>query len=188
MRIKIGTISRKVSRANLWRIAYVVLAKGLPRSCYSIFCLKLRYFFTKRIASYCGNDVNIEQNVTFGEELEIGDNSTIGFNSDLYGPVIIGKNVLIGPELAVYTNGHNFSELNKPIIEQGNTEPRPVIIEDNVWIGRRVLIMPGVTIKTGSIVGAGAVVTKTFPEYSIIVGNPAKVVKNRKDNRNYKAT
>ncbi|WP_442859821.1 DapH/DapD/GlmU-related protein [Anaerobutyricum hallii] len=66
------------------------------------------------------------------------------------------------------------------MIKQGYTENKPVYIEDNVWIGRRVLIMPGVCIGTGSIVAAGAVVTKNVEPYSIVGGNPAKIIKYRK--------
>lgn len=179
MQIKIGTIPRKLTISKVWRLLYVIFAKWLPRSCYSIVSMKIRLFFARRIASYCGKRVNIEQNVTFGEELKIGDNSTIGFNSDLYGPVYIGKNVMIGPEAAIYTNGHRFDDISIPMIQQGDTEHRPVVIEDNVWIGRRVIILPGVTVKTGCVVGAGAVVTKTFPPDSVIAGNPARVVRTR---------
>ena len=179
MQIKIGTVSRKFSFSKVWRLFYVLFAKWLPRSCYSVICMKIRLFFTRRIAAYCGKKVNIEQNVTFGEELHIGDNSTIGFNSDIYGPVFIGKDVMIGPEVAIYTNGHRFDDLSIPMNQQGDTEHKPVVIEDNVWIGRRVILLPGVTVKTGCVVGAGAVVTKTFPPNSVIAGNPAKVVKMR---------
>ena len=58
-------------------------------------------------------------------------------------------------------------------------EIRPVIIEDDVWIGARVIILPGVTIGTGSVIGAGAVISKSIPPYSVAVGNPARIVKNR---------
>lgn len=179
MNIKIGTKERKFSLQKIWRVAYVIIAKWLPRSCYSLVSLKIRYFFTKHIVKSCGINVNIEQNVTFGEELEIGDNSTIGFNSDIYGPVVIGKDVLIGPELAIYTNGHNFQRLDIPINQQGSSEFKKVVIEDNVWIGRRVLILPGVRIQEGTVVAAGSVVTKTFPKNSVIAGNPARIVKQR---------
>jgi maltose O-acetyltransferase len=60
----------------------------------------------------------------------------------------------------------------------GNTPIKAVIIEDNVWIGARVIILPGVTIGKGSTIGAGAVVSKNIPPYSVAVGNPARVVKS----------
>ena len=179
MKIKIGTEVRDFSASKVWRVVYALLGQWLPRSCYSIICLKIRYFFLKRIAKSVGKNVNIEQYVTFGEEFEIGDNSTIGFRSDIYGPVKIGRNVMIGPELAIYTHNHKFSDPYKPMIEQGYTDNKPVIIEDNVWIGRRVLIMPGVIIHTGAIVAAGSVVVKDVAPYSIVGGNPAKFLKMR---------
>ena len=60
-------------------------------------------------------------------------------------------------------------------------KPLPVKIGDDVWIGRRVIILPGVTIGDGCIIGAGAVITKDIPPYSVVVGVPAKVVRRRKD-------
>lgn len=180
MKIKVGTEERNFSFSKIWRLFYALLGQWLPRSCYSIVSLKIRYFFLKRIAKNAGKNVNIEQHVVFGEEFEIGDNSTVGFRSDIYGPVKIGKDVMIGPEVAIYTHNHKHDEIDIPMIKQGYTENKPVYIEDNVWIGRRVLIMPGVCIGTGSIVAAGAVVTKNVEPYSIVGGNPAKIIKYRK--------
>lgn len=180
MKIKVGTEERNFSFSKVWRLFYALLGQWLPRSCYSIVSLKIRYFFLKRIAKSVGKNVNIEQYVVFGEEFEIGDNSTVGFRSDIYGPVKIGKDVMIGPEVAIYTHNHKHDEIDIPMIKQGYTENKPVYIEDNVWIGRRVLIMPGVCIGTGSIVAAGAVVTKNVEPYSIVGGNPAKIIKYRK--------
>lgn len=180
MKIKVGTEERNFSFSKIWRLFYALLGQWLPRSCYSIVSLKIRYFFLKRIAKNVGKNVNIEQHVVFGEEFEIGDNSTVGFRSDIYGPVKIGKDVMIGPEVAIYTHNHKHDEIDIPMIKQGYTENKPVYIEDNVWIGRRVLIMPGVCIGTGSIIAAGAVVTKNVEPYSIVGGNPAKIIKYRK--------
>lgn len=179
MKVKIGTENREFSFQKIWRIFYAILGQWLPRSCYSILSMKIRYFFLKRIAKSAGKNVNIEQHVVFGEELEIGDNSTIGFRSDLYGPVIIGKNVMIGPEVAIYTHNHEHINIRIPMIQQGYTKTEPVVIKDDVWIGRRVLIMPGVTIGTGAIVAAGSVVIKEVSPYSIVGGNPAKLIKFR---------
>ena len=65
--------------------------------------------------------------------------------------------------------------------EQGATQPKKIIIEDDVWLGSRVIVLPGVTIGKGSIIGAGTVLTKSVPPYSIVAGNPGKIVRNRKD-------
>ncbi len=72
------------------------------------------------------------------------------------------------------------------MIAQGMTETKPVTIEDDVWIGTRVIILPGLTIGRGSILGAGTVVTKDIPPFSVVVGNPGRIVKNRKENKGSK--
>ena len=89
---------------------------------------------------------------------------------------------MMGPEVVIYTSGHKHDRLDIPMIEQGSSETYPVIIGNDVWIGRRAIIMPGVTIGDGVIIGAGAVVTKNVEPYVVVAGVPAKVVKKRLDN------
>jgi maltose O-acetyltransferase len=115
-----------------------------------------------------------------GEKVALGDNSNIGQNAQLLGPVSIGANVMMGPEVLIFTNNHCFERTDVPMIDQGLSEVLPVKIEDDVWIGARVIILPGVTIGSGSIIGAGSIVTKSVPPFSIAAGNPAKVIKIRK--------
>ncbi|MEE1104690.1 MAG: DapH/DapD/GlmU-related protein, partial [Ruminococcus sp.] len=73
-----------------------------------------------------------------------------------------------------------FSRTDIPMMEQGKLEPKPVTIGDDCWIGRRVMILPGVHIAEGCVIGAGAVVTKNIPPYSVAAGVPARVIKSRK--------
>lgn len=89
---------------------------------------------------------------------------------------------MMGPDVFIYTQNHNFSRTDISMDQQGWSEEKPVIIEDDVWIGSRVTILPGVIIGKGCIIGASAVVTKSMPPYSVVAGNPAIVVKNRKCN------
>ncbi len=158
---------------------YKIFAQKLPKSQHSSFAKKARCFWAKRIVSKFGKNVNIEKNAYFGPLLEIGDNSGIGVDCEIYGPVTIGKNVMMGPEVVIYTTGHKHDRIDIPMIEQGLDDAKPVVICDDVWIGRRAMIMPGVKIGKGCIVGAGAVVTKNIPDYSIVGGTPARVVKSR---------
>ena len=67
------------------------------------------------------------------------------------------------------------------MIQQGFENTKPVVIEDDVWIGGRVIILPGVHVGTGCVIGAGAVVTRDTPPYTIVAGNPAKIKKYRKE-------
>ena len=102
-------------------------------------------------------------------------------NAHFYGKVIIGDNVMIAPDCVIYVRNHESSRLDIPMCKQGSTEERPVVIGNDVWIGGRVIILPGVKIGDGAIVGAGSVVTRDVSEYDIVAGNPARVIKNRKN-------
>lgn len=160
-------------------LLYRIFAARLPISQRSKMAKKCRVFFAKRIIKRCGKNVNIERNAYFTPELEIGDNSGIGINCEIHGPVIIGENVMMGPEVIIYTKGHRHDRVDIPMMNQGDDEIRPIKIGNDVWIGRRVMIMPGVSIGDGCIIGAGAVVTRDIPDYSVVGGVPAKVLKKR---------
>lgn len=94
------------------------------------------------------------------------------------GPVIIGDNVIIGPGVVINSGMHNYIDKEILIRDQGH-RILPIKIEDDVWIGANVVVMPGVTIGKGSVIGAGAVVTTSIPPYSVAVGVPAKIKKKR---------
>ena len=89
---------------------------------------------------------------------------------------------MMGTGVKIYSRNHQFSNINIPMCKQGFQPVNPVIIEDDVWIGGSVIILPGVHVSKGAILGAGAVVTKDVPAYVIVGGNPAKVIKYRTDN------
>lgn len=139
----------------------------------------IRAFFAKLFCNNVGIHVNIQKKARFSHNCTIGDYSGIGEGSRLYGEVHVGKYVMMGPQCWIYTQNHEFNQLDKPMALQGAQPAKPVIIRDDVWIGGRVTILPGVTVGKGSIIGAGAVVTKDVPPYSIVGGNPAKVIRMR---------
>lgn len=127
----------------------------------------------------CGIRVNIQRNTKFSHSCKLGDFSGIGEGSILYGPVAIGKYVMMGPNCTIYTQNHAFSDTNIPMCMQGGQDVRPVVIHDDVWIGGNVTILPGVNVGKGAILAACAVVTKDVPEYAIVGGNPATIIKYR---------
>ena len=157
----------------------MITASWLPISQRSKLSKRARTFWAKRIVRHCGKNVNIERQAFFSPDLSIGDNSGVGIRCEVYGPVTIGNDVMMGPDVVVYTSGHRFDRVDITMIEQGYAEPRPVNIGNDVWIGRRAIIMPGVTIGDGCVIGAGAVVTKDIPPYSLAGGVPAKVIRSR---------
>ena len=112
--------------------------------------------------------------------ITIADNSWLGPNSVIYGNggVDIGKHVLIASHCVVNTVSHNFGRLDIPMNEQ-DINCDPVVIENDVWIGTGAVILQGVRIGYGSIIGAGAVVTRSIPPFSIALGTPARVTGSR---------
>ena len=143
--------------------------------------MKIRVFWARKMGCAIGQAVNIESGAEFDEHVTIGDRSSLGVDSQVFGPVTIGSNVMMGPECCILTRNHQHDRCDIPMIDQGYEDYRPVVIGDDVWIGRRVIILPGVTVGGGgSIIAAGAVVSKDVKPYSIVGGVPAKQIGNRK--------
>lgn len=169
-------IKRKIGAA-----IYYLLAQHLPPS-YSgikIGQKKLRAFCGKLMLSHCGIHVNIEKNALFSSKVSLGNYSGIGVGAKIYGACTIGDYVMMGEGVTIITRNHEYGRTDIPMMQQGFEEERPVIIGNDVWIGDKVIIMPGVHIGDGCIIGAGAVVTRDIPPYSIAVGVPARVIRSR---------
>ncbi|MDQ2085621.1 DapH/DapD/GlmU-related protein [Herbivorax sp. ANBcel31] len=163
-------------------ISYYFIARHLPGSDmpYSFGSKRIRRFVCKRIFKRAGRNINIEHGAFFasGRDIEVGDNSGLGVNCRITGPLKIGSYVMMGPDVMIFTQNHKNDRLDIPMMLQ--TDPkRPVVIGDDVWIAARAIILPGVTIGKGAIIGAGAVVTKDVPEYAVVGGNPARIIKYR---------
>lgn len=185
------SIQQRLSLKNIPRIIalalYYLLCRWLPNSSFPIFgkiSKKLRYFCCKIIFKKCGRDVNVERGACFGcgFEVEIGDRSGIGINCHMPSDTIIGSNVNMGPEVYILARNHAFDRTDIIMQNQGYYPPRQTVIGDDVWIGRQVLMTPGRTISRGTIIGAGCVLTKDFPEYSIVGGNPSRLIRSRLNN------
>lgn len=131
-----------------------------------------------------GDNVNIEKGATIASTgIKIGNNSGIGVKCKLQPYVTIGNNVMMGPNCFFCTENHQFSDINKPMIQQGYTERKPIVVGDDVWFGYGVVVLPGVNIGRGCVIGAGAVVAKDIPDYAIVVGNPGKIIKFRNQSK-----
>lgn len=109
-------------------------------------------------------------------DVTIGDYTRIGMSNTIIGPVQIGDKVNLAQNIVVSGLNHNFTDVNTPISDQG-VPTKPVIIGNNVWIGANVVILPGVTIGEHVVIGAGSIVARNIPSYTVVVGNPAQVVK-----------
>jgi len=161
---------------------YYFFARHLPGSDvpYSMGSKKIRRFFCKRMFANMGENVNIEHGVFFasGRDISIGNNSGIGINCRVAGPLEIGDDVMIAPNVSIFTQNHETENIHRPMRLQ--TAPKKkVTIGNDVWIGANAILLPGVTVGNGAIVAAGAVVTKDVPDFAVVGGNPAKVIKIR---------
>lgn len=144
----------------------------------------------KRAMRHCGRGVYLRpmsSDIKGVRNLSVGDGTSIPKGATLYctdAPLTIGRKVIFGPRPTIVTGDHRTNLIGKYIIDVTTEEKLPendlpVVIEDDVWCGANVTILKGVTIGRGSIVAAGAVVTQSFPPYSIIGGVPAKLLKMR---------
>jgi acetyltransferase-like isoleucine patch superfamily enzyme len=132
----------------------------------------------------CGEWVNIGPDVHLGDgsNIRIGDRSGLGRGCRVYGGLTLGEQVMVGPEVAFLASDHRFDRLDIPIGLQGMDDPAPPRIEDGAWIGLRATILAGRMVGRGAIVAAGAVVTKDVAPFTIVGGNPATVIGDRRDN------
>lgn len=133
---------------------------------------------------YLGHGVAIERNVDIGclenTSIYIDEETFIAPNVCIAGPgdIKIGKRCMIAAHSGIYANNHIFTNPLEPIKYQGVTR-KGIVIEDDCWLGHGVTVLDGVTIGQGSVIGAGAVVTKDIPPFSVAIGIPARVIKNR---------
>ena len=115
-------------------------------------------------------------------KLVVGDSCELGVDNFLQagGGIHLGRRVMLGPGVKIWSINHNFDQPDVPINEQGYTRD-PVSIGDDCWLGANVFVFPGVVLPEGCVVSAGSVVTKKrFPPYSILAGYPARVIGNRR--------
>jgi galactoside O-acetyltransferase len=134
-----------------------------------------------------GNHTSIDRNLwlSCGATLDegyfqIGDRCYVGPNAVMGagGPIVIGNHVQMGPNVTITAENHVFSDSSRRIDEQG-VNHLGIHIEDDCWLGGGVTVLDGVRIGHGSVIGAGSVVTKSIPPYSVAIGVPARVVRSR---------
>jgi maltose O-acetyltransferase len=133
----------------------------------------------KSALKYCGASVSIQQPVSFHglECISIGDETSIASFVHMWGHggITIGKRVMIASNTSITTITHDYNdpEMYKTIIK------KPIVIEDDAWIGANAVIMPGIVLGKGCVVGAGSVVTADVEPMSIVAGVPARYIKSR---------
>ena len=126
-----------------------------------------------------GRDSTIEDFATINNgvgDVIIGNRTRIGLGCVVIGPVKIGDDIMFAQNIVVSGLNHGYRDINLPPSLQ-TVETKQIIIEDEVWIGANAVITAGVTIGKHSVIAAGSIVTKTVPPYSVVGGNPAKILR-----------
>lgn len=177
------SLTNVVGRA-LRLVAYYGLADKLPYSPTPVLGgvgRVLRRRVSRGLFDSAGRGINVEHGAWFGSGrgVRIGAGSGIGLDCVIMGPVTLGENVMMGPRCLLVSWGHVTEDLDVPMSQQGMTEPRPIVIDDDVWIGGHVVVLPGVRIGTGAIIAAGSVVTSDVPPFAVVGGNPARILRHR---------
>lgn len=170
---------RKIIR-NAAYFLYIAFFRFTPEDYrpYSLFFPALRRLLAKTFLLKCGKNLRVKYNCDVSMNIEVGDNSEFGQRCLIHSGVTIGNDVIMGPDVKIYTRNHIFTSISEPIRVQGKKSSNTAIGND-VWIGANSLIMSGVRINDHAIVAAGSIVTKDVPKYAIVGGNPAKVIKYR---------
>ena len=170
-------------KTALLNVLYYGFAQWLPPSYLpgGTIARKVRYAICRHCFARCGEDVNVESRAFFysGAQITIGDCSGLGLRSHLHGRITIGDHVMMGEDVLILTRNHRFDAIDIPMDQQGLQEERPVVIGNDVWIGARVTILPGVNVGHGAVLAAGCIVTKDVPARAIVAGNPARVIRYR---------
>lgn len=136
-----------------------------------------------------GNNVTIAKNSVLqctgviarkGVGIKVGNNSAIGAQSYLggQGGIEIGDDVIMGPNVNIFSENHNFDKVQVAIRKQGESR-KGVKINNNCWIGAGSILLDGIELGEGCVVAAGSIVTKSFPSNCVIAGTPAKKIKSR---------
>ena len=172
---------------TFWLIVYYGFARYLPKSTMPVLgklVQRLRYRCAKHLFAECKGFVNLENGAYFGN----------GKNIHILGEAGLGKNfinhcriltihggLMMGEDVLFQGGGHRFDNPDVPIGSEGSLPDTPLEICEDVWIGARAIILPGCKrIGAHSIIGAGSVVTHDVPDYAIVGGNPAKLIRMRK--------
>lgn len=183
MKIKLGRRYFTITQI-VCLVLYYSVAQFLPCSYFPLggkFGQTIRRFLCVRIFKKSGKCINVERKANFGSglDIEIGDYSDLGINCHVPSNTKIGDNVMMAPNCFIFAQNHEVSNLSIPMNQQGFAERKTTVIDDDVWIGQNVFITPGRHIRRGTIIGACCLLCKDFPEYSIVGGNPSKLIKSR---------
>jgi maltose O-acetyltransferase len=163
-------------------LAYYGFAQHLPDMSFpgGVASTRLRSYLCRGFLASAGKGIDIRPGAFLadGRYLHMADWSSIGPGCRIYG-ARLGYGVIIGPHCVFFKENRAADDLSKPVGAHGTTPINVPVVEDFAWVGERVLVLQGRRIGKGAIVGAGAVVTRDVEPFTIVGGNPARVIGHR---------
>lgn len=179
---KVGHMGMRELFFSQWEALVVWVFGGLP----GFPGMALRSLAYKTLFKRLGGFAWIQPRVMIVQANRLSVGRTFGANSGSYinaiGGISIGDHVLIGSNVTISSGRHPIDGASPPVFARP-AEPLPIAIEDDVWIGAGAVIMPGVTLRKGTVVGANSVVTADTEAYSVVVGAPARKIRSRLEDR-----
>ena len=177
---------------KIYQLLYYTFAQFLPKSTTPVLgkvSKKLRAFVCRHLFqrddAHRAEKLNVEQRAYFGKGIDFTVGSEVGLGKNfksLNRVVVIDDYLMMGEDVLFLGGSHGCEQTDVPMGHQGSGDKTPLHIAGDVWIGARVIVLPGCKrIGHGAIIGAGSVVTKDVPDWAVMGGNPAKVLKYRKD-------
>lgn len=161
---------------------YMVIFRHTPSSYrpYALFFPAIRSFLVRQFLDECGKKVVVEEEADISPYIKVGDNSGLGVRCVIQGNVTIGRDVMMGPDVKIYSWNHGHESLDL-LLRLQPSYCLETKVGNDVWIGANVIILPGKKIGNHVIIGSGAVVTKDVPDYAIVAGNPARLIRMRNE-------
>ncbi len=183
MDVEILSIMKKI----IWVIStilYYFVGNKLPHTFWpgGLFFSFLRVSLFRGMGCQVGLKCEIEPSIDIGlrPQISIGDYVQINRGVTVRS-AIIGNYVMIAPGVVMLDRYHKFNRVDVPMATQGESARASIVIKNDVWIGQNVIIMPGLTVGQGVIIGAGSVITKDIPDFSVVAGVPGKIIRFRNE-------
>lgn len=165
---------------NIYYLIYLLFFKNTAEDYrpYALFFPKIRQFLVSHYLQSCGKKLRVKSGAEISPNSIVGEDSELGTRCLIQANVTIGNNVIMGPDVKIYSRNHKSERIDIPIQKQGKHYLKTKI-GDDVWIGANVIITAGITVGNHCILAAGAVVTKSVEDFMIVGGCPAKNIKKR---------
>jgi len=170
----------------IYLLIYYALAKYLPKSTTPVIgkvSKTFRRFLCSQLFKSCGKKLVVENGVYFGNGKDVSVGFEVGFGKNFQCRNVmltVGDYLMMGEDVLFQGGNHSFERTDIPMGHQGSGGKTELVIANDVWIGARVIVLPGCKkIGNGVVIGAGSVVTKDIPDYAIVGGNPTKIIRFR---------